>query len=450
MKKLVILGAGESGTGAALLAQAQGLAVFVSDTGPIAPAYKNELAAHGIAFEEQQHSPTAILAADEVVKSPGIPTSVPIVQAIRAAGIPIIDEVEFASRYTQAFLIGITGTNGKTTTAYLTYHLLQAAGLKVALAGNVGASFARKVWEDPHDYYVLELSSFQLEGMCEFKADIACLLNITPDHLDRYGYRMASYIQAKFRILQNMTAKEAFVYSQEDVHIAAYRERYAIVPTQYPISLTAPTSPGAYVQAGAFHVGLAHGSHCTIPTECFKLPGSHHQCNALVAITVARLLHMDPDKVQAALATFRGVPHRTEWIAEIGGVHFYNDSKATNVAATQAALESFTQPIIWIAGGHDKGNDYTPLQSAISDRVKALICLGKDNTKLRHALQPLVTTVYETQQIDEVVALARQVGQRGDVVLLSPACASYDLFRNFEERGNCFKQAVLRAKSAFQ
>ena len=435
MNKIVILGAGESGTGAALLAQAKGLSVFVSDAGHIAPHYKATLEAHDIAFEEGQHSQDLILRADEVVKSPGIPDSVPIVQALRQKGVPIIAEIELASRYTQAFLIGITGTNGKTTTTHLTYHLLQTAGLNVGMAGNVGTSFASKVLEEKRDYYVLEVSNFQLEGMYAFQADVACLLNITPDHLDRYQGQMAPYIQAKFRILQNMTPQGHFLYNDGDPNIQAYLQQHPVVPHQHPLSIAQPND------AVATRLSLLH-------TSLFKLKGPHNQFNALVAITVAQLLGVQDKTIQTGLATFTGVPHRIEWVAKIKGVHFYNDSKATNVEAAQAALTSFDQPIVWIAGGQDKGNDYTLLQPVVRKRVKALICLGKDNTKISQAFQDLVTPIHTTQHMDEAVATALACAQLGDAVLLSPACASFDLFKNFEERGEYFRSAVLRAKGA--
>ncbi|MEM9417102.1 MAG: UDP-N-acetylmuramoyl-L-alanine--D-glutamate ligase [Bacteroidota bacterium] len=430
MKKMVILGAGESGTGAALLAQAEGFEVFVSDAGTIAPHYKAELIARRIAFEEGKHSPAMILSADEVVKSPGIPDHVPIVQALRKASIPIIDEIELASRYTQAFLIGITGTNGKTTTTNLTYHLLKTAGLNVGLAGNVGKSFAKSVLEEKYDYYVLELSNFQLEGMYAFKADIACLLNITPDHLDRYHGQMAPYIQAKFRILQNMTPKDHFIYNQDDPNMQAYLQQHTAIPRQHSLSTKQPSE--------AVRAQLA-----LLANTQFPLQGPHNQFNALVAITVAQLLEIDTTTIQRGLATFTGVPHRMEWVAEMEGVHFYNDSKATNVEAAEVALKSFNQPIIWIAGGQDKGNDYTQLQSLVHKHVKALICLGKDNTKITQAFQQVVSPIYTTQQVEEAVSMALACAQPGDVVLLSPACASFDLFKNFEERGEQFKQAVL-------
>lgn len=435
MKKITILGAGESGTGAALLAQAHGLGVFVSDKGSIAPHYKEALLAQGIAFEEGQHTQEKILSADEVVKSPGIPDSVPIVQALRKASIPIIDEIELASRYTQALLIGITGTNGKTTTTSLIYHLLKTAGLNVGMAGNVGKSFARKVLEEKHDYYVLELSNFQLEGMYAFKAGIACLLNITPDHMDRYQGQMAPYIQAKFRILQNMTAQDHFIYNQDDLTIRAYLQQHAVVPQQHPISAELPNE-------------AIRANRSLLAASQFKLQGPHNQFNALVAISVAQLLGVDTPTIQRSLATFTAVPHRIEWVAEIEGVHFYNDSKATNVEAAEVALRSFNQPIIWIAGGKDKGNDYAQLQPLARQHVKSLICLGKDNTKISQAFQEAVSQVYSTQQIEEAVAIALECARPGDVVLLSPACASFDLFKNFEDRGEQFKQAVLKANSS--
>ena len=433
MKKIVILGAGQSGTGAALLAQAKGLEVLVSDVGHIAPCYKAALVAHDIAFEEGQHSPEIILGADEVVKSPGIPESVPIVKALRKAEVPIIAEIELASRYTQAFLIGITGTNGKTTTTHLTYHLLKTAGLNVGMAGNVGSSFASKVLEEKRDYYVLELSNFQLEGMYAFKADIACLLNITPDHLDRYQGQMAPYIQAKFRILQNMTPQDHFIYNQDTPDIQAYLQQHVVVPRQHPLSTEQPND-------------AVSTSRSLLTASQFKLQGPHNQFNALAALTVAQLLGVGTHTIQTGLATFTGVPHRLEWVAEMGGVHFYNDSKATNLEATEAALTSLDQPIIWIAGGQDKGNNYTRLQPWVRDRVKALICLGKDNTKIRQAFQEMSKPIHTTQQMEEAVSWALACAQPGDVVLLSPACTSFDLFKNFEERGEQFKRAVLKAK----
>ena len=447
-KKIVILGAGESGTGAALLAKAKGLAVFVSDAGKIAANYKKELVTHSIAFEEGKHSWNLVLTAQEVIKSPGIPSNIPIVQAIKKAGVSMIDEIEFASRYTQAFLIGITGTNGKTTTTHLTYHLLKQAGLHVGLAGNVGTSFARKLLEAPCHYYVLELSNFQLEGMYQFKADMACLLNITPDHLDRYDAQMAPYIQAKLRILQNMTAKEHFIYNQEDANIQRYLQKTAIAPTQHPISLSKPTMYGAYSQEGALHFTLADGHHFSMPKELLKLPGKHNQCNAMMAIAMASLVGISPHAIRIGLSTFQGVPHRIAWIAKIHDIDFYNDSKATNVEATYCALQSFDRPIIWIAGGQDKGNDYTLLYLLVKARVKAMICLGKNNKKIRQAFQGVVAAIYETQQVEEVVEKSLSIAHPGDVVLLSPACASFDLFKNFEERGDCFRQAVLQAKIA--
>jgi UDP-N-acetylmuramoylalanine--D-glutamate ligase len=435
--KIVILGAGESGTGAALLAQAKGLEVFVSDAGNIATPHKAELIAHNIAFEERQHSQDRILAADEVVKSPGIPDSTPIIQCIQKKGLSIIAEIELASRYTQAFLIGITGTNGKTTTTHLTYHLLKEAGFNVGMAGNVGTSFSREVLKNKHDYYVLELSNFQLEGMYTCKLDIACLLNITPDHLDRYNGQIAPYIQAKFRILQNMTPQEHCIYNQADPNIQAHLQQQAILPCQHPVSVQ------EYNTAVDDCLPL-------LTASSFKLRGPHNWFNALVAIRVAQLLGVDATKIQAGLATFTGVPHRIEWITEIGGIPFYNDSKATNVEAACAALMSFVQPIIWIAGGKDKGNDYAALQALAKTRVKAMICLGKDNAKISQAFRQVVTPIHTTQQVEEAVAIALSLAQPEDVVLFSPACASFDLFKNFEERGECFRQAVLHASMTQQ
>ena len=427
MQKVAILGAGESGVSAALLAQAKGLQVFVSDANEIAAAHRKALIAHHIPFEEKQHTQDRILSADEVVKSPGIPDKTPIIQSIQKAKLPIISEIELASRYTQAFLIGITGTNGKTTTTHLITHLLRVAGLNVAMAGNVGISFSRRVLENKHDYYVLELSSFQLEGIHNCKLDIACLLNITPDHLDRYQGQMMPYIQTKFRILKNMTAQQHFIYSQEDPNIRVYLQQNTILPCQHPVSVQQDD---------------VENRHSLLTS----LRGGHNRFNALMAMKVAQLLDIDTTTIKRGLFTFTGVPHRIEWVTEIGGVSFYNDSKATNVAATYAALLSFTQPIIWIAGGTDKGNDYTMLQTLAKTRVKAMICLGKNNAKISRAFQQVVAPIYDTQQVEEAIAIALAWAKPKDIVLLSPACASFDLFKDFEERGNYFKQAVRQAQ----
>ncbi|MHA7877443.1 MAG: UDP-N-acetylmuramoyl-L-alanine--D-glutamate ligase [Bacteroidota bacterium] len=434
MHKVAILGAGESGVGAALLAQAKGLQVFVSDANEIAAVHRETLSAHGIDFEEKQHTQEKILAADEVVKSPGIPERTPIIQAIRQKHIPIIAEIELASRYTQAFLIGITGTNGKTTTTHLIFHLLKIAGLNVDIAGNMGTSFAKRVLANKHDYYVLELSNFQLEGMYHCKLDIACLLNITPDHLDSYQGQMPPYIRAKFRILQNMTTKDHFIYNQEDAHIKAHLQQHTIIPYQHPVSAQ---------QGHASTNQLRYLPPTTHPT----LQGAHNWFNALVAMRVARLLDIDENKIETGLSTFPGIPHRIERVTEISGTPFYNDSKATNVAAAYAALMSFTQPIIWIAGGKDKGNDYTMLQGLAKTRVKAMICLGKDNTKIKQAFKKAVKRIYTTTNMETAVAMACALSQPQDVVLFSPACASFDLFTNFEERGDCFRKTVLQAKA---
>ena len=446
-KQLVIMGAGESGTGAALLADAKGYQVFVSDAGAIASQYKKELIAHGIAFEEGQHSLEKLLAAKEVVKSPGIAWNLPIIQAIKQANIPVIDEIELASRYTKAFLIGITGSNGKTTTTHLVYHLLRAAGFDAGIAGNMGTSFARKVLTTNHAYYVLELSCFQLQGMYEFQADIACLLNITPDHLDRYANQMHAYIQAKWRLLQNMQKNHAFIYNQDDRYIQEYRQKNPIIPTQYPISLVHKTPQGGYWHQDNFYFSLANQAF-QIPSNSMQLLGKHNQSNTLMAIAVAALLDIPVPTIKRALQTFQGMAHRLEWVAQINGVACYNDSKATTVESSYAALSTFQQPIIWIAGGYDKGNDYSLLQPLAQAQVKALIGLGKNNKPLRQAFQGIIPLIKETQKMQEAVSMALNIAKPGDIILLAPACASFDLFKNFEDRGNQFKQAIYHAQSA--
>jgi len=442
MKKLVVLGAGESGTGAALLAQAKGYQVFVSDKNTIAKGYKQQLLDHKIEFEECNHTWDKIKIADEVIKSPGISNHIPIIQALQDLRIPILDEIEFASRYTNASLIAITGSNGKSTTTHLTYHLLKTGGLNVGIAGNIGTSFARKVLLETHDFYVLELSSFQLEYLQTFKSHIACILNITPDHLDRYDNQLSNYIAAKFRILRNMTKEGYFIYNQDDSNICKYLiKQITNLPQLYPISLIQSTKHGAYTEND--HLHFIGGSHdFQIPLQTLPLLGKHNIYNSMAAVSIASLLGLSPTSILDGLRTFKGLPHRMEWIANVNRVSFYNDSKATNVESAAVALESFTNPIIWIAGGYDKGNDYNVLKPIVKKSVKALICLGKDNQAICEAFKESNIPIYETQVMQEAVSLAYNLAKPRDIVLLSPACASFDLFKNFEDRGEQFRYAV--------
>ncbi len=442
MQKISIIGAGESGTGAALLAKTKGFSVFVSDAEKIAPHYKKALIAHDIPFEEGKHTLTTLCAANEIVKSPGIPDHIPLIKAVQNAGIPIIDEIELAARYTKALLIAITGSNGKTTTTELTYHLLKQAGIRVGMAGNIGKSFARQVIQDPHTHYVIELSSFQLARMYNFKAHIAGILNITPDHMDRYHGQLAHYVNDKLRILQNMTTKDHFIYFQDDPILQKTLQKRTLLPICHPISLTQPTCQGAYVKNNHFYFECVEKSY-NIPCPIMQLPGQHNQVNTMMAVYIASLLGITRPSIIDALKTFSGIPHRLEWVAKIRGINFYNDSKATNTAAAYMALSSFDRPIIWIAGGQDKGNDYTLLQPLVKKKVKALICLGKDNVKIRQGFSTLTDLpIYETQKMQKAVDIALQLGKPGDIVLFSPACASFDLFKNFEERGEYFKEIV--------
>lgn len=442
MKKLVVLGAGESGTGAALLAQAKGYQVFVSDKNIIANSYKQQLLDYKIEFEEGKHTWDKIKITDEVIKSPGIPNHTSIIQALQEISIPILDEIEFASRYTNALFIGITGSNGKSTTTHLAYHLLKTGGLNVGIAGNVGTSFARKVWSDNHEYYVLELSSFQLEHIHNFKAHIACILNITPDHLDRYNNHLDSYIATKFNILRNMNKEGHFIFNQDDTNIREYLVKQTTnLPQLYPISLTQSTHHRAYVENNHLHF-VGDNYNFQLPTQTLPLLGKHNIYNTMAAISIASLLGLSSASILDGLRTFKGLPHRMEWIANIKEVNFYNDSKATNVESAAVALESFTKPIIWIAGGYDKGNDYNLLKPIVKNSVKALICLGKDNTAIYKAFKGLNIPIYETQVMQEAVSLAYTLAKPQDIVLLSPACASFDLFKNFEDRGHQFRLAV--------
>lgn len=434
--RLVVLGGGESGTGAALLAKQKGIDVFVSDIGIIQSDYKHLLKSYGIPFEEGRHTIAAIQRADEVIKSPGIPDKATIIQQLHAYHIPIIDEIAFAARYAKGKIIAVTGSNGKSTTAHLIYHLLHAAGYYVALAGNVGYSFAKCLTKGSYDYYVLELSSFQLEGLKNLKPAIACLLNITPDHLDRYGYAIDAYAKAKLNILRNMTPLDHFIYNQTDPMTTAYLQTQKIVPQLHPIALSSSCSSN-----NLFHFNV-HGASFSISKQQMALPGRHNQYNALVAITAAALAGVSSTTIATALPKFYGLPHRLEWCGAPQGIDCYNDSKSTNVASTTAALLSFDQPIIWMAGGVDKGNDYSPLLPIVQERVKALICLGKDNSAIIKAFRPLGLPIQATDHLSSAIDMALSIGLPGEVLLLSPACASFDLFKNFEDRGNQFKAKI--------
>ena len=446
---IVILGAAESGVGAALLAQAKGHTVFVSDRGPIQADYKQQLTAAGIAFEESQHSLDKILAADEVVKSPGIPEKAPVIQALREKGTPIISEIELAGRYTRAKCICITGTNGKTTTTLLIYHLLKSAGLRVGLAGNVGFSLAEQVIADKFDYYVVELSSFQLDDTHDFQPWVSILLNITPDHLDRYGHSLEHYAQAKLRITRNLDGSGAFIYNADDEVTGKYFQSAFLETRQLPFSLHHRRDihlAGYYTAENVLCTNLSPGldeaGGVEVSTAHSPLIGQHNRQNTLAAVLAARVAGLSTGQIEAALATFQNADHRLQVVGEINGVRYINDSKATNVEAAWYALDGIQRPIIWIAGGTDKGNDYGSLHQVAAHRVKVLVCLGVDNAKLMAEFAPFIFSIEETQSMADAVARAAALAAPGDVVLLSPCCASFDLFKNYEDRGRQFIQCV--------
>ena len=451
-KNIVVLGAAESGVGAALLAQAKGFGVFVSDRGAIQPQYKDKLTQAGIEFEENQHTLDRILQATEVIKSPGIPEKAPVIKALREQKTPIVSEIEFASRYTQARYIAITGTNGKTTTTLLTYHLLKEAGYNVGLAGNIGYSLAEQVIENKFDYYVLELSSFQLDDMAFFQPWIALLLNITPDHLDRYDYSMANYAEAKLRLVRNQDSDCYFIYNADDENIQRHFKAALRPMRQLPFSLHHRPDyqlGGYYKEEHKICFDLLPGYYSTtelISTAKSALIGEHNRQNVLAAVMAARVAGVERAVIERALGTFHNADHRLQQVAEIDGVQFINDSKATNVEAAWYALDGIKRPIVWIAGGTDKGNDYATLQPLAEQKVKALICLGVDNAKLRAAFADHVPHLEETQSMADAVARAAALASPGDVVLLSPCCASFDLFKNYEDRGRQFAAAVQTIK----
>jgi len=445
---IVVLGAAESGVGAALLAQAKGHSVFVSDKSPIQPQYKEKLAQAGIPFEENQHTLEEVLKAQEVIKSPGIPEKAPVIQALREKGTSIISEIEFAGRHTKAKCICITGTNGKTTTTLLTYHLLKEAGYNVGLAGNVGYSLAEQVIDDKFDYYVIELSSFQLDDTYHFQPWVSVLLNITPDHLDRYNYSLASYAESKLRIMRNQDSNGYFIYNADDENIQRYFQAALRSVQQLPFSLhhRPDYQLGAYyLDEENIHVDLQPGYFSEtekVSTASSPLIGQHNRQNMMAAVLCARIAGIEKSDIEAGLATFQNADHRLQLVGEINGVRFINDSKATNVEAAWYALDGFQQPIVWIAGGTDKGNDYAPLIPLAKTKVKALICLGVDNEKLRTVFGSVVPLLEETQSVTTAAQRAAELAQPGDVVLLSPACASFDLFKNYEDRGRQFAAAV--------
>jgi len=444
-KRLVILGSGESGTGAALLAKAKGMDVFVSDSGAIRPDYKAELEAAGIRYEEGGHTTGEVLKADEIVKSPGIPEKNELVKKVRAAGIPIISEIELAGRYTDATTVCITGSNGKTTTTLLTHHILVKGGIDAGLAGNVGRSFARQVAASPKDCYVLELSSFQLDDMHDFRADIAILTNITPDHLDRYNYDFDLYANSKFRILQNQRPEDAFIFWAGDPEITKRLEKKTPVARRFAFA-TDRQQAAAHGHAAAYteetHLIINIKEPLTMSIQDLALQGKHNLLNSMAAGVAGRVLDLRKEVVRESLTHFENVEHRLEFVAKVNGITFVNDSKATNVNSTWYALECQTHPVIWIAGGVDKGNDYSELYPLIAGRVKALICLGTDNAKLRKAFEGRIEIITEVASAQDAVQTAYDLGYEGDVVMLSPACASFDLFKDFEDRGRQFKAAV--------
>lgn len=443
-KKLVILGAGESGTGAAMLGARKGFEVFVTDQGVIKTAFKSLLESEGIEFEEGGHTLERILSATLIIKSPGIPDKAPVVAQAKAAGVEVIDEIEFAFRFITGKVIAITGTNGKTTTTLLTYHLLKSAGFNVALAGNVGESLAAKVAQDNYDWYVIEISSFQLDGTKTLRPDIGILTNITPDHLDRYDYRMENYVASKFRLVANMTGSAHFIYYGQDPVIEKEIGSRIVAAVRHAVSLD-PKPSGVFCIGDAMHFDLA-GANFSVPQSETTLKGPHNLLNTMCAVTAALLAGVKESEIRSALRTFVNAPHRLEHIATINGVEFVNDSKATNVDSVIYALGSYRQPLIWIAGGIDKGNDYSIIREAVSEKVKALICLGKDNARLFDYFSDIVSDITETDDVRKLVRMALERAVAGDVVLLSPACASFDLFKNYEDRGNRFRSAVLELK----
>lgn len=441
MQRLVVLGGGESGVGTAILGKQKGFEVFVSDKGKIKEKYKKVLEHLGINWEEEMHSEAKILNADVVMKSPGIPDSVALVVKLKEQGIPVISEIEFASKYTNAKIIGITGSNGKTTTTMLVHHLLKSEGLSVGMAGNIGDSYAKMVAENNFDYYVLEISSFQLDGIVDFKPHIAIITNISPDHLDRYSYNYENYIASKFRIAENQTENDYLIYDADDKDLTDWLAIHPVKSKLLPFSIEKEITEGAYSLNDNIQITINNDT-LKMTTDTLALEGKHNLKNTMAASTAAKLIGIRKETIRQSVANFQGAEHRLEKVLKIHHVAYVNDSKATNVNATYYALESMKTPTVWIVGGIDKGNDYKSLMPLVREKVKAIICLGKDNSKIKEAFGNAVDLMVETYAMDEAIKVAYKIAERGDTVLLSPACASFDLFDNYEDRGNQFKAAV--------
>ncbi|ACU92881.1 UDP-N-acetylmuramoylalanine/D-glutamate ligase [Capnocytophaga ochracea DSM 7271] len=441
MKRLVILGGGESGVGTAILGKQKGWEVFLSDKGSLKPHYRETLNKEGIQWEEGTHTEEKILSADVIMKSPGIPDKAPIIKKAHEKGIAVISEIEFASQYTDSLIVGITGSNGKTTTTLLTYHIFKEAGLQVGLGGNIGYSFAELVATKNPPYYVLEISSFQLDGIEHFAPHIAVLLNITPDHLDRYDYKFENYIDSKFRIAMNQTENDYLIYDADDEVITQWLSTHTIKSKLIPFSIEKELPQGAFLKDNKIYIMLENQT-TEIDVEEISLRGKHNIKNTMAASVAARLVNIRNNSLRESLKGFKGAPHRLEEVKVVDGVTYVNDSKATNVNSVFYALDTIKTPIVWIVGGQDKGNDYNSLLPYVHEKVRAIVCLGVDNTPIIQSFYNTIDTLVETRSMDEAVKLAQSFAQEGDTVLLSPACASFDLFKNYEERGDLFKAAV--------
>lgn len=441
MKRLVILGGGESGVGTAILGKQKGWEVFLSDKGSLKPHYRETLNKEGIQWEEGTHTEEKILSADVIMKSPGIPDKAPIIKKAHEKGIAVISEIEFASQYTDSLIVGITGSNGKTTTTLLTHHIFKEAGLQVGLGGNIGYSFAELVATENPPYYVLEISSFQLDGIEHFAPHIAVLLNITPDHLDRYDYKFENYIDSKFRIAMNQTENDYLIYDADDEVITQWLSTHTIKSKLIPFSIEKELPQGAFLKDNKIYIMLENQT-TEIDVEEISLRGKHNIKNTMAASVAARLVNIRNNSLRESLKGFKGAPHRLEEVKVVEGVTYVNDSKATNVNSVFYALDTIKTPIVWIVGGQDKGNDYNSLLPYVHEKVRAIVCLGVDNTPIIQSFYNTIGTLVETRSMDEAVKLAQGFAQEGDTVLLSPACASFDLFKNYEERGDLFKAAV--------